>query len=189
MIRVSVDVSSPVIAAGLRAIVSDDPGLHLLDGDGEPDDEQHQVDVVLVTRLPRSGDRVTLAPRAYVVLAEYRVDWPARDELPARGVAFVAGGADSDSIRAAIRAAHAGFIAFSPSVLDHEQAQRGALTERERQVLSQVARGLPNKHIARRLGITEHTVKFHMASILAKLDARSRAEAVHTAMREGIISV
>ena len=53
------------------------------------------------------------------------------------------------------------------------------LTAREREVLQLVALGLPNKTIAGRLGISEHTVKFHVAAILAKLGAGSRTEAVH----------
>ncbi len=63
------------------------------------------------------------------------------------------------------------------------------LTERERQVLQVVALGLPNKAIARRLGISEHTVKFHVAAILAKLGAGSRTEAVRLGARRGIVAL
>jgi DNA-binding CsgD family transcriptional regulator len=61
------------------------------------------------------------------------------------------------------------------------------LTPREIEVLGMLAEGLGNKTIARRLGISEHTVKFHVGSILAKLDASSRTEAVTLGARRGLI--
>ena len=61
------------------------------------------------------------------------------------------------------------------------------LTPRERQALSLLAGGLPNKTIASRMGISEHTVKFHVNSILSKLGAQSRTEAVVFATRRGLI--
>ncbi|MBI3360848.1 MAG: response regulator transcription factor [Chloroflexi bacterium] len=64
-----------------------------------------------------------------------------------------------------------------------------SLTPREVQVLGHVAGGLTNKAIALRLGISEHTVKFHLGSAMSKLGAASRAEAVAVAMRRGVIAV
>ena len=61
------------------------------------------------------------------------------------------------------------------------------LTARELQVLQLVAQGLPNKGIARRLGISENTAKFHVASLCGKLGASSRTEAVTLAARRGLI--
>ncbi len=63
------------------------------------------------------------------------------------------------------------------------------LTSREKEVLEHLAEGLSNKTIAERLGISDHTVKFHVASILGKLGAASRTEAVTLAIRQGIIMV
>jgi two-component system, NarL family, response regulator YdfI len=63
------------------------------------------------------------------------------------------------------------------------------LTEREVQVLGMLAEGLGNKIIAARLDISEHTVKFHVSSILAKLGADSRTEAVTRGVREGLIMI
>ena len=63
------------------------------------------------------------------------------------------------------------------------------LTPREREVLELVAEGLPNKTIARELGISEHTAKFHVGSLLAKLQAGSRTEAVTTATRRGLLTM
>jgi len=63
------------------------------------------------------------------------------------------------------------------------------LTAREHEVLGLISEGLPNKRIARQLGISEHTVKFHVSSVFAKLGAQSRAEAVSIGARQGLISL
>ena len=68
-------------------------------------------------------------------------------------------------------------------------ASTGVLTPRELDVLRQVAEGLPNKSIAQRLGISEHTVKFHLNALMAKLGVQSRTEAVIQATRMGLISL
>jgi DNA-binding NarL/FixJ family response regulator len=64
-----------------------------------------------------------------------------------------------------------------------------SLTPREREVLQSVAAGQTNKAIAVKLGISEHTIKFHLGSVMTKLGAASRAEAVAIAMRHGLIAV
>lgn len=64
-----------------------------------------------------------------------------------------------------------------------------ALTVREREVLELLSRGLPNKLIARRLQISEHTVKFHVSSTYAKLGATSRTDAVSRGVRRGLITI
>ncbi len=70
---------------------------------------------------------------------------------------------------------------------DRPQASDVALTPREFDVLALIAEGASNKAIARRLGISVHTVKFHIASLLDKLDAEGRTEAVALAARMGAI--
>ena len=65
--------------------------------------------------------------------------------------------------------------------------QEGALTARELEVLRLVARGLSNKEIAADLGITTHTVKYHLAAVLEKLGVRSRTEAVSLGVRRGLV--
>jgi len=63
------------------------------------------------------------------------------------------------------------------------------LTSREVEVLELLAEGLPNKAIASRLGISDQTVKFHVASISGKLGAANRTDAVRRAVRRGLISL
>ena len=65
----------------------------------------------------------------------------------------------------------------------------GALTPREREVLGHLAEGVSNKTIARRLGISVHTVKFHVAALIDKLDATGRTDAVAHAARLGVIQL
>jgi len=72
--------------------------------------------------------------------------------------------------------------------LDHE-ALTERLTARERQILDMMAEGLGNKEIAWQLQISEHTVKFHVSSILGKLGASSRTEAVTLGLRRGLIMI
>ena len=76
---------------------------------------------------------------------------------------------------------------FSPSAEGSPNAPASDLTRREMEVLDLVAEGLPNKTIALRLRISEHTVKFHVNSIFGKLGAQSRTEAVTRATRLGLI--
>jgi len=106
--------------------------------------------------------------------------------------------AGDEQIIAAMMAVSAGLVVMHPSQevpapvrsTGREDApQTEALTARETEVLGMIAEGLANKAIARRLGISDHTVKFHVGSILGKLDAESRTEAVTLGVRQGLITV
>ncbi|AMX94296.1 LuxR family transcriptional regulator [Mesorhizobium sp. M7A.F.Ca.US.014.04.1.1] len=70
-----------------------------------------------------------------------------------------------------------------------EHAVRPSLSPREAEVLALLAEGAPNKVIARRLNISVHTAKFHVAAILIKLGAANRTDAIATAMRQGLVLV
>ena len=71
----------------------------------------------------------------------------------------------------------------------HERAAGPALSPRETEVLALLAEGAPNKVIARRLNISVHTAKFHVAAILIKLGAANRTDAIAIAMRQGLVLV
>ncbi len=71
--------------------------------------------------------------------------------------------------------------------LDGAEDGGGALTRRELSVLQLVAHGLGNKEIASELGISTHTVKYHLASLLAKLGVHTRTEAVTIGLRKGLV--
>jgi DNA-binding NarL/FixJ family response regulator len=99
----------------------------------------------------------------------------------------------ASQIVAAIEAAAAGFVVLQPADLDgllvnpQPASLAEPLTPREVEVLGMLAEGQSNKSIAHRLGISEHTVKFHVTSIMGKLDAGSRTEAVTQGIRQGLI--
>jgi len=76
-----------------------------------------------------------------------------------------------------------------PSALQPDDVYEEALTHRELEVLELLAEGLPNKGIAERLGISDQTVKFHIASIMGKLGASNRVETVRRAVRRGLLSL
>jgi DNA-binding NarL/FixJ family response regulator len=147
---------------------------------------------------------------AFVVLADAVSDdsWVA-DAL-ARGVlALLPRDAGAREILAAVDAAAAGLVTLHPSAMEALRAGRaevrssldtpplvgsrasatvgGELTPRETEVLRMLAEGLSNKQIASRLAISEHTVKFHVASVYEKLGATSRTEAVRLGVRRGLI--
>jgi DNA-binding NarL/FixJ family response regulator len=96
---------------------------------------------------------------------------------------------------AAVQAAAAGLVVLSPrdleAMLPAAQPARTieALSPREIEVLGMMAEGISNKEIAARMGISEHTVKFHVASIMGKLHAGTRTEAVMLGVRLGLIMV
>jgi two-component system, NarL family, response regulator YdfI len=99
----------------------------------------------------------------------------------------------ASQIVAAIEAAAAGFVVLQPGDLDgllvspQPASLAEPLTPREIEVLGMLAEGQSNKGIAHRLSISEHTVKFHVTSILGKLNAGSRTEAVTQGIRQGLI--
>jgi len=102
---------------------------------------------------------------------------------------------DSTSLLAALNAVSRGFVVIDPAlgIAKPRVPDRGSallseeLTPRELEVLQLLAEGLPNRTIAERLHISEHTVKFHVNAILGKLDAETRTEAVARAARLGLI--
>ncbi|HEX8141083.1 MAG TPA: response regulator transcription factor [Pyrinomonadaceae bacterium] len=144
---------------------------------------------------------------AYVLIGGGQSEW-VRDALR-EGLlwAVLPRAASSDGIIAAVEAVSAGLVALDAETLaallspssrvDEPPSDEGrreavlpeidALTPREREVLEMLAAGLSNKEIAWRMKISEHTVKFHVASIFAKLDVSTRTEAVMQGIRKGLV--
>jgi two-component system, NarL family, nitrate/nitrite response regulator NarL len=191
-VRVGVVAGYPTVRARLRSLLSQSPDLALVFEDRMlPSDRVLESGLdVLVVDIEESGDVLREIPGPAVLL----VHQPLRlaDARPAR--AYLAKDATIVEIDAAIRAVAAGLTAFDPAVLaasrvsgDVDVLPSDALTGRELEVLRLVADGMTNKAIARQLGISDHTVKFHVGSILAKLGAESRTEAVSTAARSGLL--
>lgn len=103
--------------------------------------------------------------------------------------------ATAEELASAVRQVADGEMVLPPTAAAAILEQLGgetageSLTQREMQVLRAVAAGQTNKAIALKLGISEHTVKFHLGSAMGKLGAASRAEAVATAIQKGLISL
>lgn len=151
-------------------------------------------DEVDPTRLAGSSFDAVVSDRAStngaptVLLGESQ---PAAANVPA---VLKATAADS-VIAAAIRLTAAGYrvVPETARIADtsagHEPAAPVQLTHREREVIALLAEGASNKLIARRLGISAHTAKFHVAAILQKLGAINRTDAIAIAMREGLVLI
>jgi len=106
--------------------------------------------------------------------------------------------AGSEEIVAAIHAAYTGLVLLDPAIAQQMVERVGSattqiptsyenLTPRENEVLAMLAEGLANREIADRLGVSDHTIKFHISSILDKLGASTRTEAVTLGLRMGLI--
>ena len=146
-----------------------------------------------VRRLLRAVRAWPLSPAIVAITDEPATLWtPAFRALGLRAALPL--GATADEVVGAVRAVHAGLLALHPLAVAaariHDAPAAGApLTAREREIVELMADGASNRIIAARLGISRHTVKFHVAAILAKLGARSRAEAVAVALRRGVLAV
>jgi two-component system, NarL family, response regulator YdfI len=196
--RLLIAAPSPVVRAGLEALAASNPSLEL--AGAFPDlasVEALRPDVVLAALSPAD-----LAPAAngrvpaYVLLTgEVQPVWTA--EAVRLGVrALLPRDASAAEILAAVDAAAAGLAVVAPGDLEpllragltaSAAAETAALTPREMEVLRLMAEGAANKTIAWKLDISEHTVKFHVASIFAKLNAGTRTEAVTQGVRRGLI--
>ena len=91
---------------------------------------------------------------------------------------------------AALRLVAEGFVISAPDdATEHVSVHESVLTSRETEVMALLASGASNKAIARELGISPNTAKFHVAAVLAKLGARNRSDAVAIAMRRGLVLI
>ncbi|ABC80632.1 helix-turn-helix transcriptional regulator [Anaeromyxobacter dehalogenans] len=206
-LRVLVVSADPLARAGLAALLGARPELRLA-GEAEPARAQavaREADAALwdlgappAPPTPRGaadgGGAEALAVLAAGLPAVALVAGEAQagEALRAGARAVLHRGAGAEAIAAALRAAVAGLTALDPelaaALLRAPAAEAGGpLTPREREVLALVAEGLGNKGIAARLGISEHTAKFHVNAILGKLGAGSRAEAIVRAARLGLV--
>ncbi len=126
-------------------------------------------------------------------LALVRDEDSALDALRAGALGVLLRGVDGDRLLTALRAVSAGLGVFEPALLRPLLNGRPAprddvlLTPREAEVIALMAEGLSNKLIADRLKISDHTAKFHVNSILNKLGAETRTEAVVLAARSGLL--
>jgi NarL family two-component system response regulator YdfI len=202
LIRVLIAASSAVIRAGLAALLVSE-GIEVVGNAATLDEvatlaQDAPVDV-LVAELDGPGDEFPTELAAVLLMDSPLPEWAA-EALRAGVRGLLPRQVDAVELAGAVRAAAAGLVTVHPQFLDElltssSGSARGllplrpgqSLSPREIEVLRMLADGLGNKIIAHRLGISEHTVKFHVASIMAKLDAGSRTEAVTQGVRRGLI--
>ncbi len=211
MIRVAIVDDQAMVRAGFRLIVESQPDMQVC---GEAADGQAAIelvrkerpDVVLMDiRMPRvdgiEATRQVAGIARVVILTTFELDEYVFDALAAGASAFLLKAAPPEDLIRAIRLVAAGDALLAPSVtrkLIEEFARRPArsartpqqldtLTDREREVLSEVAAGLTNSEIAQRLHVSEATVKTHVAHLLDKLGLRDRVQAVILAYEVGMV--
>jgi DNA-binding NarL/FixJ family response regulator len=206
---VLVGAATAVVRAGLEAVIRAREGLTVVaaaPGTLAQQVGQRAPDVVLVDvpdgRVGRAlgglGDQPP--PPAVVVLTDDARSALAAGRLRPGVRAVLPRTASPAEIGAAVEAAALGLAVFHPDGLAALRSTAVAaradpdvldqrLTPRETEILAMMAEGLGNKRIATRLAISSHTVKFHVASILAKLGAASRTEAVTIGVRRGLILI
>lgn len=194
------------VASALPRLAESAPDVVLADLDGVTDEEA--MDALLPALRPRGG--IVVVTPSYLTSSRGRVDPAAltlvSDMMRAAeesGVAFGAlrRDATTEEIVAAITAVAGGLITLDRQIASGllttttqlapasatPLAGEEPLTARELEVLQLLAQGLPNKLIAQRLKISEHTAKFHVSAIMTKLGAASRTEAVTRAARRGLL--
>ena len=210
MIRVFIVGASPLIRSGLQSLLADSR-FDIVGSAADLETVSGQLvdavaDVVLVEAAAHAQEELLNALEdaevtvdyAVVVLSEQpKTDWLSR-ALRAGVRAVLPREATPEQLRAALVAAAAGLVVVHPAEMSavlHAPAALSSpiselpeqLTPREREVLQMISGGLGNKEIAGRLSISEHTVKFHVASVLGKLGASTRTEAVSIGIRHGLV--
>jgi NarL family two-component system response regulator YdfI len=197
--RVLVLSPSPVARAGLESLLRNSAGAIEVVGSAASWSEYSGEDPDVILADWENGDELSSeisdgAPEAALVVMADDPGLPGIAEALRSGVrAVLSRHSSASQIVAAIEAAAAGFVVLQPGDLDgllinpQPASLAEPLTPREVEVLGMLAEGQTNKSIAHRLGISEHTVKFHVTSIMGKLNAGSRTEAVTQGIRQGLI--
>jgi DNA-binding NarL/FixJ family response regulator len=169
-------------AAGVEAAGSLRPDLVLMDM------SMPEMDGVEATRRIRADHPET----AVVILTSFSEQPRILAAIDAGAVGYLLKDAEPDELLRGVRAAAAGEAPFSPKAakalltLGAQRQVAADLSDREREVLSCVVEGLPNKLIARRLAISEKTVKAHLTSVFRRIGVTDRTQAALWAERHGI---
>jgi DNA-binding NarL/FixJ family response regulator len=209
-VRVLVADDHPVVRAGLRALLSAEPGLTVVAQAGSGEEtvlmaRQHQPDVVLMDlRMPGAGGLAAIRELSadqpgvrVVVLTTYDSDADILPAVEAGAAGYLLKDTPRDTLVGAIFAAARGETVLAPSVAGRlvnrlrgapaEAPARETLSARETEVLILAGRGLTNAQIGRELFVSEATVKTHLLRAYAKLGVSSRTAAVTRAMELGVL--
>lgn len=191
MIRVLLNVPSPALRAGLRALLTADKAINVVNDSLE---EELEADVMITSAShnPFSNDVTEAAPSIPTLFLSDEKPNVSRLTRTLRVWGILPTDTSAEELAAAVHALAQGLIVGTSTLLfetESEPLSHGPLTERESEVLGLLAKGLANKQIALALSISEHTVKFHVSSIYAKLNVTNRTEAVREGLRGGWIAL
>lgn len=205
MVRVVIVDDHPVVRSGLLALLAGQPTVEVVGQAGSGAEaldivQQQRPDVVLCDlRLGEGidGVEVTRALRArsdapaVVILTTYDHDADIVRAVEAGAAGYLLKDATVDEIVDAVERAAGGDSVLSPAlterVVDAMRTRRAELSPREREILGLLAEGLSNREIARRVFLSEATVKTHLAHVYAKLDVDGRTAAVARARSAGLL--
>jgi NarL family two-component system response regulator YdfI len=206
-IRIAVAATAAVRRVGLESIVRSHPEFQLAGSFGALTSlvsfaRSSELDVIVIDSDSIRDLLLEPPSDAAIVLLTEISDARSISHLLRSGVrAILSRESDPEAVLSAIYAAHDGLVLLSTATaatlagvygdqsLEFEAELSEQITSRETDVLRMLAEGLVNKDIAVRLGISEHTVKFHISSILDKLGASTRTEAVTLGIRRGLIPI
>lgn len=207
-IRIVVVDDHPIVRDGLIAVLETQPDFEVVGEAANGEEALAQIarlapDVLLLdlempevdgvqTLIRMKADEVEIPT---IVFTAFDTDERIVDAVRSGARGYLLKGAPRDELFNGIRVVHAGGSLLQPVIASKlmnrlsqpDTPQAESLTPRELEVLKLMARGQQNKEIARALTITERTVKFHASSIMGKLDAGNRTEAVSKAVEFGII--
>jgi DNA-binding NarL/FixJ family response regulator len=206
-IRIAVAATSAVRRAGLESIIRSHAEFHLAGSFGAVASlvsfaRSTELDVIVIDTDSIRDLLLEPTSDAAIVLLTEVTEARSISRLLRSGVrAILSRESDPDDVLSAIYASYDGLVLlstptaeslaalFGDQPLEVEAELSEEITSRETDVLRMLAQGLVNKDIAARLGISEHTVKFHISSILDKLGASTRTEAVTLGIRRGLIPI
>ena len=212
MIRVFIVAASPLARSGLQQLLAN-PEIEIVGSAVDLDstaglltEPEAEPDVIIVDASRDSGATVAnlsgggsdIGADIPIVVLEGTDNGAGSDLLRQGARAVLPAGVSPVELIAALRAVTSGLIVLHPSTIAAmpyaalntwraTEEWTEALTKREREVLQMLAAGLGNKEIAAKLNISDHTAKFHVGSILGKLGVSTRAEAVATGIRRGLV--
>jgi DNA-binding NarL/FixJ family response regulator len=203
-IRVLVVDDHPVVRMGLGSMLGSQKGITVVGmvasgGEALTSLPKLRPDVVLMDlRMPEmDGVDAIVALRAaeptvkILVLTNYQMDEDVFNALQAGALGYLVKSAPQEDVIKAIRTVNQGKAYIPPAIAAKlaERISHSALSPRELEVLQSVAKGLTNKEIGSLLFISDKTARNHVISLMAKLEAKDRTEAVTIAIRKGLIRV
>jgi len=199
VVAAAVIARSALVRSGLSAILGATPSIRVV-AEVAPEEAstlQSPIDVVVCDVADDSPEELLeRAPKGVPVLALAASAEQSRELLGAGARGVLLRNASAEQLSSASLAVAAGLVALDEALAEPLLGERRpllespvSLTPREQEVLGLMAEGLSNRWIGVRLGISEHTVKFHVNSILDKLEADTRTDAVVRAARQGLLAL